>query len=129
LPHGRAEISASDHIMGNSCNWKSLFSKKETPLPPDDTEQIVEKYIKLLLSKPSTEIRAVPDVMERKAYSILFHLLFHHLQNSLHDSKIIIFDHEITFRVQPVRQHQQDDVENENASLPVPCEREVPLVP
>jgi len=88
--------------MGNIC----ARPKKETPTEPDpvlDLNQLlIKEYVDQILASKSTNIAAVPDFAERKAYTIAYTLLFYHLQESLQKTKIVLLGHEITFQVRVI---------------------------
>jgi hypothetical protein len=76
--------------------------KKETPDPDpvlDLSQLLVKEYVDQILASKSTNIAAVPDFAERKAYTIAYTLLFYHLQESLQKTKLVVLGHEITFQV------------------------------
>jgi len=81
--------------MGNLICTSSLAS-----VPENEKERIIQKYVEKIVSQ--TNIKAVPDAMERKMYNILFTVVLDLLEDTLQKSKIVIMDHEITFNIKPV---------------------------
>ena len=80
--------------MGN------LICTSSSSLPENEKERIIQKYVEKIVSQ--TNIKAVPDAMERKMYNILFTVVLDLLEDTLQKSKIVIMDHEITFNIKPV---------------------------
>lgn len=89
----------------------SSFTKSAQTENLTDDQKIVDRYVNMILSQKRTNIKMVPDHIERNVYMIVFTLLLYHLQNSLEKSKLVFMDHEITFHVRPLTPEEIQETE------------------
>jgi hypothetical protein len=86
------------------------YSKKKTS-EQNITDEIVEKYVRLIVENKKINQEMLPDYFEKKIYRAVFHILFYELSQSLPKSEFILFDHKITLQVTPVKTDSSEQIE------------------
>ena len=80
----------------------TIFSKNKRDAQQQRTDEIIDKYIRLILENKQTNQEILPDFIEKKIYRAVFQILFYELSVSLPKSEFILFDHKITIQVSPL---------------------------
>jgi hypothetical protein len=94
------------------CEAKFNTTNSKIELSKHISVDAIEEYVNGMIADSDINITYLPDFVERQLYKNVLKMVLGILDNILNNSHITVFNHEINFELVPLKQYNNEDINN-----------------